>query len=176
MAGLSYKSIVLVGEIGSGKSTFAKYLNELTGTKIISFSFFLKERLKELGREQTRENLQNLGEEYVKDPSNLLDAILNRDKLKDNFIFDGVRHASILQLIKKKFSPIIIYFDCSLEVRFERCVRRLGSISFKQFSNESNHKVEEEIRELKKHADLVFDTDNLSILEIQNQIKQSIYN
>lgn len=160
-------AIIFSGKIASGKSTYAKSISSTFHIPIVSFGSFLISYCEKKGVSITRENLQKEGKEWVKErPQEFLENVLKSlNKNTDYIIFDGVRHVTIYNLIKKKYSTtLLIFIDVKDEIRYDRYLTRIKQsdkkISLEEFINLDYHSTESELDLLKKIADIVLDYKN----------------
>lgn len=141
--------IGLVGEKGSGKETFTKFLAELFSKKIshVRFSDLLKETLALWNIPDSRENLQKLAVAMNQGfgEGTLSAAIYKRLKSTKTelVVLDGVRWESDVKLLKKFANNKLIYITADLKTRFERLKIRgektgENETSFEQFVLEEN--------------------------------------
>jgi dephospho-CoA kinase len=107
-------SIMIVGEIGSGKTTIAQFAAGLSGHTLVGFGDFLKDQFtKPVGRRE----LQDLGLLLVKTgPENFLQEAIKKTRGESqNLLFDGVRHQIIFNQIKTlSNSTFSIYVEANL--------------------------------------------------------------
>jgi cytidylate kinase len=152
------KSILLIGEISSGKTTLAKLIATHSNFGYVGFGAFLKEKFPEY---VDRTDLQNLGEELVnRDPRQFVtEVILAQGHGNQNLVFDGVRHHAILSVINAiSGSCLTIFIDATYEQRLDRYLSRhrvgddFNRVNFDQINS---HPVERGIRELKEFSDVV---------------------
>ncbi|AEH24932.1 AAA family ATPase [Pyrococcus yayanosii] len=128
--------IGIVGKIAAGKTTVAKFLEEI-GFCRVSCSDPLVDLLKgkiwrytwvpevPIKGEPTRETLIELGrllkEKYGEDV--LIRLSLDRTRECENVVIDGVRSRGEVEAIKRR-GGIVIYVEARPEIRFERLRRR----------------------------------------------------
>lgn len=123
--------IGLVGEKGSGKETFAKFLTQAASGKTVShrrFSDVLGETLKLWGIRTTRKNLQKLA--VVMDNAfgegtltNAVYALIGRDNA-DIVILDGIRWKTDLAMLRRFSRNILVYVTADTETRYARVKER----------------------------------------------------
>ena len=174
---LEFKSsIIIIGKISSGKSTLAKQISNELNFPIASFGGYLLNYSRTNGLKLDRDSLQNLGDSFIKSNAlSFLENVVNFSvKDADNAIFEGVRHKSIFDLIKKMSSNSqSIYLDVSDQLRLERFINRNKEIDSKSkaiedFYNRSSHHVEKEIDSLRGQCDLIISGDE----DLKNIIQQ----
>ncbi|MBI2021645.1 AAA family ATPase [Candidatus Daviesbacteria bacterium] len=173
--------IGLVGEKGSGKETFVKFLKNILVNKNIAhlrFSDLLKETLKLWGIPITRVNLQHLA--VVMDrgfgDGTLAYATLKRiESIKANIIvLDGVRWQKDVELLKSFSNNLLIYVTAPLRIRYQRLKKRgektgEETSSFKQFLKEERAKNELLIPKIGTKADYKIVNDG-----VLNKFKKSV--
>src|SRR3989344_1124970 len=123
--------IGLVGEKGSGKETFSKFLKEMVAEEDLAhirFSDILKDTLEAWDLPTTRENMphlavimnQGFGE------GTLTHAVYQKiSKLKKKIIIlDGVRWQTDVELLERFRNHTLIYITADLEIRYKRLKKR----------------------------------------------------
>ena len=119
--------IGLTGTLGSGKGVVKDILSKKLGYEVVTLSEIIKEELKKRGKEVTRKNLQDMGNELRKRFGNdiLVKLALKKCKGK-NLIIDGIRNVDEINHLRKKFGKkfLLIGIDAPLEIRFKRIRKR----------------------------------------------------
>ena len=168
-------SILVIGKINAGKTSLIKKISEHFGIPVISFGCMIK-NLTQI-KNPTRLQLQNFGyEKFTTDGARkmLNDAInFSKNNYAKNIIFDGVRHNTVLEEIKKISQKILIIFlDADKKTRYER-YREYSerNIPFEEFQKIDDHPIEKGIEAMKQFSDVVIDSSNLTKEEIFNKIK-----
>ena len=145
-------SIVIVGKIRSGKSTFAKSISKCLNFPIASFGEYLVDYSKQKNLPIHREVLQNLGNDLVReDSSDFLNKVVSYNGSPNKVIFEGVRHKTIFDEIKNiSEKSFAIYLDINEEIRLQRFIQQEKEIDLKSnaindFYERNNHQVEQEI-------------------------------
>ena len=157
--------IGLVGEMGSGKETFGKILEEnLSGHRVARFTFshLLRETLGLWDIEPTRENLQKLarvmddgfGEGTLTHAARRQIDIMEADVI----IVDGIRWESDYTLIRSFPRNVLIYITASPQIRFERLRARKektgeSAMTWEQFQEVSQARNELSIPTIGARAD-----------------------
>lgn len=172
--------IGLVGEKGSGKDTFAKYLTEISDKKIshIRFSDLLKETLKLWDLEVTRANLQKLAQ-VLEDfgPGTVAHGLEKQIQNTDAeiLILDGIRWKPDVELLNKFPNHKLIYITAAPQKRFERLKNRgekkgESEMTYDQFLNEEKAPNELLIPKIGSQADIKIE-NNGTIEEFDQKIK-----
>lgn len=117
--------IGLTGTLGSGKGTFAKYL-EQNGFKYITISDIVREEARKKDLAIKREVLQNLGNLMREKYGNGYWAkkAIEKIDIKENWLIDGVRNVGEIEEIKKLPNNIIIGIDAPEDIRLMRVEKR----------------------------------------------------
>jgi len=118
--------IGITGRIGAGKETLIQFLVD-QGFEYIVTSKILSEELEDRGLPITRENQQNLGDEWREKygPGALMKMLLKKTDKGKNYIFDSLRNekeAEFLRSNVKEFALIAV--DAPQKIRFERILKR----------------------------------------------------
>lgn len=172
--------IGLVGEKGSGKDTFAKYLTEISDKKIthIRFSDLLKDTLKLWDIEPTRANLQKLAQVLEDFGSGTVAHGLEKQIQSidsEMIILDGIRWHPDVELLKKFPNHKLIYITAGPKLRFERLKSRgekagESEMTYEQFLEEEKAPNELLISEIGSKADIKIE-NNSSIEKFDEEIK-----
>ena len=157
------KSILIIGEISSGKSTLARRLSNEFGMPKASFGGYLLHYCEQNNMpEDSRGDLQNLGQQMIEaDPVDFLNKVIAFTT--DNpviILFEGVRHEVILKEISSCSEKIAsIYIDATFGQRLSRYLSREKKIDFNKTEEDfliaSRHSVEREVLALKEKCSLV---------------------
>lgn len=131
--------IGLTGTIGAGKGTVAEFLKE-KGFTYYSCSDYLREELRNQGKEITVPNLANLGnsirEEYGH--GEIAKRLLKQIK-EENAIVDSLRHPEEIKSLKESGKFVLIGIDANIGIRYERVKSRgknEDNLSFLEFMSE----------------------------------------
>lgn len=115
--------IGITGSFGSGKTTAASFF-ETKGFKKITLSSFLEEQLKKDGKEITRKNLQDLGNEWraVYGPGILAEKALKfiKDNDIEKAVIDGIRNLGEVDRFKNSANFVLLGIVADRDIRFER--------------------------------------------------------
>jgi len=166
------------GEIASGKGTAAKHLIDKYGSGYFRFSTIMRDVLKRLHLEESRENAQKaslaLRQNFGED---ILSKVISRDVENDGheiIAVDGVRRLSDIKHLKNIPGFRLVYIEADIEKRFERIVKRGENVddknkTFEEFRKDSEREAETQIKGLKARADFVID-NNGAIAELYGKI------
>jgi len=157
------KSILIIGEISSGKSTLARRLSEEFGIPKASFGGYLLHYCEQNKiPEDSRGDLQNLGQQMIEaDPVDFLKKVIAFTV--DNpvvILFEGVRHEVILKEISSGSEKIAsVYIDATYVQRLNRYLSREKKIDTNKTEEDflitSKHSVEREVPALKEKCSLI---------------------
>lgn len=160
--------IGLVGEIASGKDTFADYLEKKYNSETISFSQPLRDILDRLYLPQTRENLANLGITLRKTfYQTLLGDVVTkevRNSKKPVTCLPNIRLESDVEKLKNIKGFVLININVSPEKRYKRILKRSQNVddktkTWKQFLKDSKLSTEIQIRKIAKRAKFTIDNN-----------------
>ncbi|MFC1663601.1 AAA family ATPase [Patescibacteria group bacterium] len=154
--------IGLVGETGSGKDTFCKYVKKNVKEPVFCFRFsdFLSKIIRVFFDEVKKEDQQWLGIVLRQRFGNdiLIKALLKKIKsIKGGIIIlNGMRYWEEYKMIKN-LGGKIIYITCDKKIRWQR-VRKRGEkkddlLSYKKFLEREKSKTETLISQIAKKAD-----------------------
>ncbi|MFH2105672.1 MAG: deaminase [Candidatus Micrarchaeota archaeon] len=117
--------IGLTGENCSGKGTTAEYLMK-KGFHYLSLSDVIREELKALGKEPTRDVMIERGNELRKKFGPGVLALKTIEKLDGdkNYVIDSIRLAGEVKELKKRNGFYLVYVTAPQEIRFERMRNR----------------------------------------------------
>ena len=159
------------GAINSGKTTISQEIASKLDWKKTSFGDYIRSIAKQRGVEQSRENLQQLGEKEIEfDCKNFCNSVLSLVNWEkgENLIIDGIRHKEVLDNLKTVTSPsdvYLIYIDLDLKNREQRSQNSESEL--KKYDSHSTEK--QVVYTLPKIADLVID-GNKKIEEIVSEV------
>ena len=168
----------ITGQIASGKDTVANYIIQKTNAKTFKFSQVLRDVLKRIHQETTRDNMQKLSTSLRKDfGEDILAKILSEDiKISDEnvMVIDGVRRYADIESLKDLEGFKLIYVETNMENRYERIVKRAENAddstkTFEDFKKDNEKEAESQILDLKKFASIIVD-NNGSFEELYKQI------
>jgi len=160
-----------VGLNGAGKTEACKILEKKYGFVRFSLSDILRERLREEGKDITRNNLLELGNKLRKEEG--LDYLarevwdkIEKEKLK-NVVVDSVRSVAEWRFLKEK-GFVFIQIHAPISLRIERIVKRArdpDELDFESFKRNEERELEGEspesvnLRTVIENADLVVYND-----------------
>ena len=149
--------ICFSSRIGAGKSSLATSLGEFLGWAHASFGDYVREvaNIRRLG--ESREALQQIGEELV---SSSLEpftrAVLSRAAWQHGCTIDGIRHVQVLDLITKVVEPLpvfLIFIDIEENIRRQRLLNR--RMTDAEINTADQHSTEMQVKTLlRERADL----------------------
>ncbi|MFA6490899.1 MAG: AAA family ATPase, partial [Candidatus Magasanikbacteria bacterium] len=117
-----------VGDLASGKGTICKYLLEKYGTNSYRFSTMLRDVLKRLYVENSRENLQNLSTVLRTNfGQDLMSRVIAEDVKNDSkeiVAVEGIRRPTDITYLEKNPGFNLIYITADPQTRWERLVKR----------------------------------------------------
>lgn len=178
------KKIILgfTWEMWCGKDTAAEYIFSKYGWQKFKFSSIMRDILKRIYSDITRENMASLSK-WLRDLfwQDILAKVIYHDVLesKENvLIIDWVRRNDDIVHLAKSPEFKLVYLDVSLENRFDRISKRwendddIGK-TMEQFQKEQLHEAEVQIRWLKNQSNYVVD-NNGSLEDLYLQIDKII--
>jgi dephospho-CoA kinase len=120
----SYRLIGLTGTNGSGKGEAASFFKS-HGYAYFSLSDIIRNELNQEGRETTRDNLIQKGNEMrEKHGANIL-ASLVMDRITGESVIDSIRNPSEVEYLRTQEHFILLAIDAPVEIRYTR-VRERG--------------------------------------------------
>lgn len=174
--------IGLTGEMASGKTTVASYLQKKYGATVYRFSDILRDTLKRLHKESERKNLQEISTMFrtVFGEDALAKAVAEdvRESNSKIVAVDGVRRLGDIEHLKKIDGFNLMYLDADLEICHQRIAKRnentddLGK-TLAEFKKDRQREAEQQIRDLKEFADFTID-NNGTLRELYSQIDELV--
>jgi len=158
----------LVGEIASGKDTFADYVATKYNVEKISFSQPLRDILEILDLSCTRENLAILGDDLRQRFGNdVLAKSITAKAIKskaDIVILPNIRLDCDIQYLKDVDGFILVGIETNQKTRWERLVNRGQNDddktkTWEQFLKDAEHPNESSIRNIIKKAAYTINND-----------------
>ena len=157
-----------VGDLASGKGTICKYLSEKYGTNAYRFSTMLRDVLKRLYVENTRENLQNLSTmlrtNFGQDLMSRVIAEDVKNDPKEIVAVEGIRRPTDITYLQKNPGFHLIYITADPKIRWERLVKRNENPgddkkTFEDFLKDEQAEADRLIKELGKSAEYTITND-----------------
>jgi dephospho-CoA kinase len=152
--------ICFSSRMGAGKSTLANSLAGSLGWGHTSFGDYVREIARQRGSEQSREVLQQIGEELIStDVQAFSQAVISEVDWQKGCVVDGIRHIQVLQAIKVIVRPLptfLVFVEVDESVRRKRLRER--GMTDEQIDAADQHSTEAQIGgALKQQADIVLD-------------------
>ena len=155
------KVIGIVGLIGAGKDTAAKYIEEKYGYKPISYSELVHEKVREENLEPTRENLQMIAKKYREKFGFDYFARLAVEKAlssgHEKIILKELRRKEDVEFPKSVFKDFyVIEIYANKKIRFERLKKRKSRKdpkTWKEFLEQEENEKKLGFHEALKYAD-----------------------
>jgi dephospho-CoA kinase len=169
----------ITGEMGGGKGTVAKHIEQEHNGGVHRFSAILRDILDRIYLEQSRDNLQKLSTLLRKNfGEDLLSKSVYKDAQKDEHeivVVDGVRRMDDMELLRKLPNFKLIYVDSDIKVRYERIIKRGENSddakkSFEEFKKINEDESESQIQDLRNYSDYVID-NNGTFIELYQQVE-----
>jgi dephospho-CoA kinase len=120
--------IGLVGQMASGKGTIAEFLKERYQADFFTFSTPLRDTLRRLHQEISRENMQNISialrQLFGQD---LLAKIIAKDVEASQSkitVIDGIRRFSDIEFLKNFSGFVLVAINADDKIRYERLIMR----------------------------------------------------
>jgi dephospho-CoA kinase len=168
----------LTGEMASGKGTLATYLTDKYQANSHRFSTMLRDILKRLFIEQSRENLQNIstvlrqvfGEEIM---AKVMASEAANDQA-DIVVIDGIRRQADIVHLTKLPEFKLIYLEADMELRYQRLTNRRenaddATVTWEEFQKAHQAETELQIKTLRPQADFIIN-NNGSISDLYQKI------
>jgi dephospho-CoA kinase len=166
------KNIILFGEMGSGKSTVAHYIELIYGHRVMSLGRKIHQECKLHGKE-TREELQQYGQMMRKifGKDIWCDYLIKQvDLKKENIVIDDARQLNEFEYFTSKgFIPIGVVAD--EEVRLKRLKNR---VNYEVKKESEKHETEVQARQNIERCKLVIENNGNNIQELVLQIRDKL--
>lgn len=155
--------IAFAGEIGSGKSTVCKMIENDLGWPRVGFGDYLRAEVRRRGgNPNCREALQELGQSLVDThPESFCRSVLRMVNFRPggDLLVDGIRHVNIQVIMQRLVLPSetkLVYLSADSNTRYERVWDRNGGQA--DFARATQHRVEVEAKNcLSRIADAIVD-------------------
>jgi adenylate kinase family enzyme len=122
------RAVVIVGARASGKSTIGRLLAVELSYPLYSFGAYVRsEAARRELRVDKRELLEKLGSDIItqRGYDQFLQDVLESQVDKRSVILEGVRHAEMLQAVRRTYRLVMsIYLDVSPDLRYRRWLNR----------------------------------------------------
>ena len=154
------KSVVLVGEIASGKTSLARALEDELAFSCVSTREIVSQLIGVPDfRTGSRRDFQEAAARFINTesgPSTLAEQIMKRiGPSNTSVVIDGVRHSQTLDVLRKCIADLVVLFvESPRDKAFNNYRMRRGKlVSLDEFREVRHHPVEEQIAKLRHHAD-----------------------
>jgi len=117
------KLIGLTGTNGSGKGEAAAYLQK-KGYAYFSLSDVIRDALRKEGKEDTRDNLIEKGNELRNKYGPDILARMAMEKVEGKAVIDSIRNPSEVEYLRREKEFILLAIDAPVELRYERVKQR----------------------------------------------------
>jgi len=170
--------IGITGQIGTGKGTAAKYIEDNYNAANLRFSTMLRDVLDRLYLEQSRENMQQMStmlrQTYGEDT---LANVMTHDAMeseKEIVIIEGIRRMADIEPLKDKPEFHLLHIFADVETTYERVVARGENTgdekkSLEEFKADHEQESELEIKDVAERAQFEID-NNGSFEDLHHQI------
>jgi dephospho-CoA kinase len=115
--------IGLTGTNGSGKGEAADFLKK-KGYAYFSLSDVIRDALRKEGKEDSRDNLIEKGNELRDKYGPDILARMVREKVEGKAVIDSIRNPSEVEYLRKEKEFILLAIDAPVELRYERVKKR----------------------------------------------------
>ena len=118
--------IGLTGMPGSGSNFVGDFLVQEKGFTWLSYSDILRGELKKKGKEITRKNMQDLGNEIREryGAGELSKRLINKMEGGRNYVVGTIRNPAEIEELRKKKDFVMVHVFAPQKLRFERILRR----------------------------------------------------
>ena len=174
--------IGVTGKNGSGKDEILRYL-ESKGFSTFSLSDLLRERLRETGLEETRENLISIGNELREtNGSGILGKLaLKRTQNQEKVGIGSIRNPAEIEELRKNNDFFVIGVDAKNEIRYSRILERNrgGDIrTFEEFNRveeveNSDDPTKQQLTECLRLSDRLLE-NNGTIEELHQKLEEAL--
>lgn len=162
--------LAFAGRIASGKSTVAHQVSKAFDWPYVSFGEYIRVEARRRGLEETRENLQLLGDQFIASGwEQFCKLVLSQANwnLGMSLVVDGIRHADGLEVLRNITAPqpvLLVFVDVPENIRTVRLNNR--GIKWEQQQQQDLHNSELQVRNaLPQIANLIIDgTDPVTSL------------
>ncbi len=144
--------IGLTGTNSAGKGEVAAYF-ENKGYAYFSLSDLIREELRKIGKEATRDNLIKMGNELREKNGHDILARLILKKVKGKSVVDSIRNPREIEYLRNQKDFILLAVDAPVDLRYERAKQR-GRAESASTREEFINKEAEEMTDLEKGQQL----------------------
>lgn len=154
--------------MAAGKTTVTEYIKKHHGGVSFRFSTMLRDCLKRMHIEETRENLQTFSTSVRRDfGDDIMSKVIAKDveAATDSLIIvEGVRRPSDVTYLKELEGFHLIALSADLKTRYERIIERSENPddqgkTFEQFEKEQSQESEGKVKEIMGSAEVVIDNN-----------------
>ena len=158
--------------IGAGKSSLTVSLCEFLGWPHTSFGDYVRETARARGLGDSREILQQVGEELVTTSIEpFTRAVISQIAWQQGCTIDGLRHVQVLDMVKKIVTPlsvVVVFIEIEERVRRQRLFDR--GMTEAEIDAADRHTTEAQVRTvIRENADLRVD-GNKNTPQVVNEI------
>jgi dephospho-CoA kinase len=115
--------IGLTGTNSAGKGEVAAYFKK-KGYAYFSLSDLIREELRKIGKEATRDNLIKMGNELREKGGHDILARLVMEKVEDKSVIDSIRNPGEVEYLRAQKNFVLLAVDAPVETRYERAKLR----------------------------------------------------
>lgn len=152
--------IIIVGEIGSGKTEIAKLISKKINGKFVSSRSIVSAlmQFKDFGT-SNRNAFQSASLEFIQKKdgcSAIANRIIELHNANPNIVIDGIRNMDTFEKIKNLIpSTILIYIDVPIDSSFDYFTKRSRRTpTIHEFREARSHEIEREVVLFKNRADI----------------------
>ncbi len=172
--------IGLTGTNGSGKGEAAAYLKK-KGYDYFSLSDLIRENLQKNGKELTRNNLIEKGNELRSTHGPDILARMARKKVKGKAVIDSIRNPFEVEYLRKDKEFILLAIDAPVELRYERVKKRgrqesaasLQEFIKKEEEEMTGSEIGQQLRRCMKMADFIIVNDG-TLEDFQLKLEETL--
>jgi len=176
----------VTGKYASGKDSFADYLVSREKFVHISLSDFLREDLKRMKKQVTRENLQWIGNDLREKLGGtiLAERALARIEPNKNYIITSIGRVDEIETLKRHKDFVMVFVDASSETRFNRMKSRnrendpkslKAFLEMEKLENKGGNAQYREIDNCRKKSKIII-TNNSSLESFYSKINKLLKN
>lgn len=174
--------IGFAGEMGCGKGSAVKHLEQNHKAGSHKFSQIFRDILDRIYVEQSRENISNLSLVLRKTfGEDILAKSMYHDAYNDEHdivVIDGVRRLEDLAYLRQLDEFKLIYIEADMQTRYERLVKRAenpgdATKTFEEFERDHHADADARIVDLKNYADRVISNDE-TYAELYKQVDEIV--